>query len=186
MTNLAEFPDEEFHQILDAPGAVLKAASLADGKPGPIRFIREAAAGAKVFREAQVHENDFVQSVAIALRDRISEQRSEAADARANPAASVGVAGAAAATEQAAQQGARPDPAGEAARAVELTGASIAVLRERADAADVEAYGQWLIRIAVRVAGATGSKKGGLFSKQVKVDDGEQDLIERLTAAVEG
>jgi hypothetical protein len=170
MTQLSDFSDDELAQILDAPGAVLKGATLADGKPGPIRFIRELASGAKVFREAQVHENDFVQSVAVALREREASGDDEA------PVSGDG--------GPASDERVLPDPEGEAARAVELTAASIALLRGRADEADVDAYGEWLVRIATQVAKATRSKEGGFLSKRVAVSADEQAFIEKLTAAV--
>ena len=184
MTNLTDFTDDELAQILDAPGAVLKGATLADGRPGAIQFFKEMASGAKVFREAQEHENDFVRAVAVAMRDRLKEQDVAAAEAARNPASQVGVAAAAAATDRAATEGVRPDPEGETARAVELTGASVKVLRDRADAADVEAYADWILRIAEEVAEAAGTKEGGFFSKRVLVSAGERDFIDRLTAAV--
>jgi hypothetical protein len=175
MTNLSDFSDDELGQILDAPGAVLKGATLADGRPGAIRFIRETATGAKVFREAQQHENDFIQSVALALRDRIKEEEA----AEQSPAAKVGTPEGVAVPEDP-----RPDPERDTARAVELTAASIAVLRERADQQDLDAYGSWLLRIATEVVKATKSKEGGFFSKRLAVSDGEQDYIDRLTAAI--
>ncbi|WP_020018306.1 hypothetical protein [Promicromonospora sukumoe] len=189
MTNLSDFSDDELDQILDAPGAVLKGATLADGQPGAIQFFKEMASGAKVFREAQEHENDFVREVAVAMRARLGEQNAAEAEAARNPASQVGVASAAAATDRAATdraatEGARPDPEGETARAVELTAASVKVLRERADAADVEAYADWILRIAEEVAEAAGTKEGGFFSKRVMVSTGERDFIDRLTAAV--
>lgn len=171
MTNLSDFTDDELAQILDAPGAVLKGATLADGRPGPIRFIRELASGAKVFREAQVHENDFVQSLAVALRERERERSASA------PASEDG-------EQPAPGERPLPDPEGEAARAVELTETSISLLRGRADEKDVEAYGAWLVRIATQVAKATRSQDGGLFSKRVKVSADEEAFIEKLTAAV--
>ncbi|MEU4363181.1 hypothetical protein [Promicromonospora sp. NPDC023987] len=183
MTNLSDFSDDEIARILDAPGAVLKGATLADGEPGGIRFLLETTAGAKVFREAQVHENDFVQSVAVALRDRIGEQRAAQEAARENPALSVGVAAAAAATEKAATVGVRPDPEGATADAVELTRAAVVLLRGRSDEKDVVAYTEWLLRIAEQVAQATATKEGGFFSKRVKVSAGEQDYLDRLAAA---
>lgn len=186
MTKLSDFSDDELDQILDAPGAVLKGATLADGEPGAVRFLRESVSGAKVFREAQEHENDLVRSVATALRDRGKAREVAALAAAENPAAQVGVAAAAAATKEAAKVGVQPDPEGATALAVELTGASVALLRGRADAADVDAYGAWLLRIAERVAGATRSREGGFFSKRVKFSAGEQDYLDRLAAAIKG
>jgi hypothetical protein len=172
MTNLSDFSDDELAQILDAPGAVLKGATLADGRPGAFQFLKELASGAKVFREAQRHENAFIQSVAIALRDRSEDESDEP---EVPLAAKVGVA---------ASDEALPDPEREAARAVELTEASMALLRERAEAADREAYADWLVRIATEVVKATGSKRGGFFSKRVAVSEGEQAYLDRLTAAI--
>ncbi|PUB21599.1 hypothetical protein C8K30_114142 [Promicromonospora sp. AC04] len=186
MTNLSDFTGDDLDQILDAPGAVLKGATLADGRPGAFQFLKEMTSGAKVFREAQEHENDFVRSVAIGMRDRLKEQDAAEAEAVANPASQVGVAAAAAATERAATEGARPDPEGETARAVELTGAAVALLRARGDEKDAVAYGEWLLRIAEQVAGAAGSKEGGFFSRRVKVSAGERAFIDRLTTAVGG
>lgn len=175
MTNLSDFSDDELGQILDAPGAVLKGATLADGRPGAIRFIRETATGAKVFREAQQHENDFIQSVALALRERIKDEEA----AELSPAAKVGTPEGVAVPEDP-----RPDPERDTAKAVELTAASIAVLRERADQEDLAAYGEWLLRIATEVVKATKSKEGGFFSKRLAVSEGEQDYLDRLTAAI--
>jgi hypothetical protein len=175
MTNLSDFSDDELGQILDAPGAVLKGATLADGRPGAIRFIRETATGAKVFREAQQHDNDFIQSVALALRERIKEEEA----AEQSPAARVGTQEGVAVPEDP-----RPDPERDTAKAVELTAASIAVLRERADQQDLDAYGEWLLRIATEVVKATKSKDGGFFSKRLTVSDGEQAYLDRLTAAI--
>lgn len=175
MTNLSDFSDDERNQILDAPGAVLKGATLADGRPGAIRFIRETATGAKVFREAQQHENDFIQSVALALRERIKDEEA----AELSPAAKVGTPEGVAVPEDP-----RPDPERDTAKAVELTAASIAVLRERADQEDLAAYGEWLLRIATEVVKATKSKEGGFFSKRLAVSEGEQDYLDRLTAAI--
>lgn len=175
MTNLSDFSDDELGQILDAPGAVLKGATLADGRPGAIRFIRETATGAKVFREAQQHENDFIQSVALALRERIKDEEA----AELSPAAKVGTPEGVAVPEDP-----RPDPERDTAKAVELTAASIAVLRERADQEDLAAYGDWLLRIATEVVKATKSKEGGFFSKRLAVSEGEQDYLDRLTAAI--
>lgn len=185
MTNLSDFRDDELDQILDAPGAVLKGATLADGTPGALQFVLETAAGAQVFREAQEHENDFVRAVAEGLRDRLTAQREAEAAARENPASAVGVAQAAEATRKAATEG-RPDPERAADEAVTLTASAVALLRGRADDKDVVAYCEWLLRIARQVAGAARSRTGGLFSKRVRISDAEQAYLDRLAAAVEG
>jgi hypothetical protein len=174
MTNLSDFGDDELTRILDAPGAVLKGATLADGTPGAFQFIRETTAGAKVFREAQEHENDFIRSVAAALRDRLTKEEAEP-----SPAARVGTPEGVAVPEDP-----RPNPERDTARAVELTADAIAVLRERAEPKDLDAYGEWLLRIATEVARATSSKEGGFFSKRVAISEGEQAYLDRLSAAI--
>lgn len=176
MTKLSDFSDDELSQILDAPGAVMKGATLADGRPGTIRFLREAASGAKVFREAQEHDNGFIQLVAIALRDRIRQERDEA---EGSPAAKVGTPEGVAVPEDP-----RPNPERDTAKAVELTAASIALLRERADQEDLAAYGEWLVRIATRVVSSTKTRKPGFLGRRVAVSEGEQAYIDRITAAV--
>jgi len=174
MTNLSDFSDDEINRILDAPGAVLRGATVADGTPGAFQFIRETASGAKVFREAQEHENDFVRSVAVALRERINAEEAEL-----SPAAKVGTPAGVAVPEDP-----RPNPERDTARAVELTAAAIAVLGERAEPKDLDAYREWLLRIATQVAKATGSKEGGFFSRRVAISEGERDYLDRLTAAL--
>lgn len=177
MTNLSDFSDDEINRILDAPGAVLKGATLADGTPGAFRFIRETAAGAAVFREAQQHQNDFIRSVALALRERIKDEEEEAA--KVSLADKVGTPEGVAVPEDL-----RPNPERDTARAVELTTAAMAVLRDRAEPKDLDAYGEWVLRIATEVVRATSSKEGGFFSKRVAVSEGEQAYIDRLSAAV--
>ncbi|MBO0610786.1 hypothetical protein [Myceligenerans salitolerans] len=167
MTTLADFGDDEITQLLEAPGAVLKAVIVADGKPRSIGFLKATARAAKVFRAAQEDENDMVRAVALALRDR-------------NPGDPDG--------EDDEPSGSDdylwPDSEREATRAVELVAASITLLRGRADDEDVDAYGAWLVRIATQVAEATTTKEGGLFGKRVAVSENEQALIERLATAV--
>jgi hypothetical protein len=178
MTKLSDFSDDEIAQILDAPGAVMKGATLADGQPGAFQFLKEMASGAKVFREAQRHENGFIQSVAIALRDRTSAPSDEA---EVPLAAKVGTPEGVSAADDA-----RPDPERETARAVELTEASMAVLRGRGDAADRDAYAEWLVRIATEVVKGTKTKKSkesGFFSKRVAVSEGEQAYLDRISTA---
>src|SRR5690606_22479883 len=148
--------DDELAPILDAPGAVLKGATLADGRPGAVQFLKEMTSGARVFREAQEHENDLVRSVALGMRERIKDHEAAADRAAADPASRVGVAPAAAAAEQAA----RPDPAAGTARAVELAGTAVTLLRARGAEKDAVAYGEWLVRIAEEVAAASGTKEG--------------------------
>lgn len=166
MTTLTDFTDDEIAQLLDAPGAVMKAVIVADGKPGSVGFLKATARGAKVFRAAQGDENDFVRAVALALRDQNTDGPGQDDGEPAGSGDFV-----------------RPDPEKEAARAVELATASSDLLRGRVDDADAAAYGAWLVRIATQVAEATSTKEGGFFSKRVAISRNERALIERLTTA---
>lgn len=159
MTTLSDFDDDEQALVLEAPRSVLNAAVVADGRPSPMKFIKELSAGAKAFREAQRDENDFVRAVANAIRERGSD----------------GPGG----------EG-LPESEEAMATAVDRTGRAVALLRERADGEDAEAYGEWLVGIALRVSAAAKSRVGGLFGKRVAVAPGEQAFIDRLTEAVHG
>ncbi|RPF20895.1 hypothetical protein [Myceligenerans xiligouense] len=169
MTTLADFGDDEITQLLDAPGAVLKAVIVANGKPGSVGFLKATARAAKVFRAAQEDENGFVRTVALGLRDQKRDARDEEGDESAESDGFV-----------------RPDREREAARAVELATASVKLLRGRVDDKDADAYGAWLVRIATQVAEATTTREGGLFGKRVAISSNERALIERLTTAVAG
>ncbi|WP_026931832.1 hypothetical protein [Glycomyces tenuis] len=157
MTTLSDFSEDERALILDAPGAVLNATVVSDGRPSPLEFLKELSAGAKVFREAQRDENRFVRAVANAIRERGSDSSGG--------------------------QG-LPDSEEAMSAALDQAGRALTLLRERADGDDAEEYGAWLVRIAVHVSEASKSKLGGLFSKKVAVTPGEQAFIERLTEAV--
>ncbi|HEU5128821.1 MAG TPA: hypothetical protein VFU12_12605 [Glycomyces sp.] len=157
MTTLSDCSEDERTQILDTPGAVLSAAVVADGRPSPMEFLKELSAGAKVFRESQKDEHPFIREVANGIRERGSAERSSG---QGLPESEEAMAAAIAQAEQV-----------------------LALLRSK-DAADAEAYGAWLVRIATRVSEAAKSKSGGFFSKKVAVSPGERAFIERLTAAV--
>ncbi|GAB4086029.1 hypothetical protein GCM10028784_26590 [Myceligenerans cantabricum] len=174
MTTLTEFSDAELARLLEAPGAVLKAVILADGRPGSVSFMKAGSRAAKVFRLAQDHENEFVRALALALRDHKRDTRGrDEQDGEGGEGA--GASGS--------EDFTHPDPEREAARAVECTEESIALLRGRADDLDVDAYGAWLVGIATEVAKATITKEGGFFSKRVAISENERALIERLTTA---
>ena len=178
MTNLSDFTDDEIAQILDAPGAVLKGATLADGQPGAVRFLREAASGSKAFKEAQRHENEFVRAVALRLRDRVKQgQRDRRAAASPDDVA------AAEETEVPDQE--RPDPRRETSHAIELSRAATTLVRDRAATDDADAYAAWLVRIATRVAKAARVKEGGVLSKRV-TPAGGKSYIEQIQEATRG
>lgn len=157
LTDLAVFNDDELARILDAPGVVAKGAIVADGSTNAIAFLKEVGASAKVFREAQRHENGLVKAVAIALKDRGSTLEED-----------------------------RKIPFTDEAMTAALKQAeeALVLLRGRCDAADADAYADWLIRIATEIAKAVRSKEAGFFSKKVDISEGERIFIEQLTAAV--
>jgi hypothetical protein len=158
LTDLFAFDDDERTRIMETPGVVMKGAIVADGSRNAIAFLKEVSAGAKAFREAQRHENAFVRAVATALKDQREDVEEED----------------------------RELPFTDEAMTVALTDAeaTLALLREKGDAADADAYADWLIRIATEIAKAVRSKEAGFFSRKVDVSEGERIFIEQLTAAV--
>jgi hypothetical protein len=157
MTVLSDFDDEGRELLLRTPGAVLKGTVVSDGSTNALVFLREVTAGARVFREAQDHENGFVKSVALALRER----RNEPDDDRELPI-----------TEKSVPE------------ALKLAGEAGVLLRERADREDAQAYAAWLLHLADEVARAVKTREGGLFSKKVAVSEGERTFIEALGLAL--
>jgi len=157
MTDISGFNDEELAQILDAPRAVMEGAIAADGSKNSLAFLKELTAGAKVFREGQQHENEFVKAVAAAIRER-DMPKSEGHNLR--------------------------EPQIAVSKALTETEQAIALLRGRADQGDVDAYGEWLIRLATQIAKAAKSKEAGFFSKKVPINEAEQAFIEDLKASV--
>ena len=167
MTHLSDFSADEVAQLLDAPRVVLKAMTVADGQPGAGNFFKAAARSAKVFRAAQEDENEFVRTLALALRDQ-RKVTGEADDG--GPGESTDFR--------------QTDPETEADRAVEAAAASEVLLRGRADETDIKAYAAWVLEVATQVAEATTSRVGGLFSKRVRITPAEQVLLDRLTGAL--
>lgn len=158
MATLSDFDEDERTLLMDAPGAVLEAAVVADGQPSPMEFLKELSAGAEVFREAQRGGHRLVREVADGIRGRGSGEE-----------AGRGL----------------PDSQEATAAAIGQAERAVALLRAK-DAGDAEAYGAWLVRIATRVSEAAKSKAGGFFSRRVAVTPEERAFIERLTEAVEG
>ncbi|WP_091039591.1 hypothetical protein [Glycomyces harbinensis] len=157
MTELSAFTEDERDRIIETPGVVLKGAIVADGSKNALAFLKEVTAGAKVFREAQRHENAFVKAVATALKDRGTGVEND----HELPFTDVAMTAALKQAEEA-----------------------LALLRERGDATDADAYADWLLRIATEVAKAARSKEAGFFSRKVDISEGEKLFIEQLTAAV--
>ncbi|MCD0443283.1 hypothetical protein LO763_06545 [Glycomyces sp. A-F 0318] len=157
MTDLSAFNDDERARIIEAPGVVMKGAIVADGSKNAIAFLKEVTAGAKVFREAQRHTNPLVKAVALELKGRGDTVERD-----------------------------RELPFTDEAMTVALKEAegAVALLRERGDAADAEAYADWLLRLATEIARAVRSKEAGFFSRKVDISEGERVFIEQLKAAV--
>lgn len=161
MSILSGFTSDEITQLVDAPGAVITAVTVADGRPRILTMRRASARIATVFRAARQDENELIRAVALAMQDRPEEPEDPefVADLL------------------------HPDPEREAARAVEAVVTSIALLRNRAEKADVDDYAAWLVGIASQLAEVT-TKRGGLFGRWVRTSPREQALIDRLRAAV--
>ncbi|MBO3731603.1 hypothetical protein [Glycomyces niveus] len=158
MTELSAFTGDDLDLILDTPGVVMKGAIVADGHKNALAFLKEVTAGAKEFRAAQKHENAFVKAVATALRERGTDAET---DDRELPF-----------DDQAMTQ------------ALKQAQAATALLRERAEAPDAEAYGAWLLQIATVISESVKTKEGGFFSKKVAVSEGERVFLEHLAQAI--
>ncbi|MQM24814.1 hypothetical protein [Glycomyces albidus] len=156
MTELSQFDDDERALILNTPGVVLKGAIVSDGSTSPLVFLKEVTAGARAFKQAHRHENAFVKSVALALKERPADEDSELP-----------------VTEEAMPE------------ALKLAREVAVLLREQADPEDAAAYTAWLVHLATEVAAAVKSRSGGLFSKKVAINDGERRFIEDLEHALQ-
>jgi hypothetical protein len=154
MTELSAFAGDDLDLLLDTPGVVMKGAIVADGHKNALAFLKEVTAGAKEFRAAQRHENPFVKAVATRLRERGTDA---AEDDRELPF-----------DDEAMTQ------------ALKQAGDATALLRERADTADADAYAEWLLRIATVIAESVKTKDGGFFSKKVAVSEGERVFLDQL------
>lgn len=179
MTNLSDFSEDEVTQLIETPGAVLKGATLASGRPGLFLLLREAASGAKAIRGGQRDTNEFVSAVATRLREQGKQEQRAAREAAANRPEE------AAAAEEEPASGGWSDPAEAREQAVEATRAAVALLRERATQADTDAYTAWLLRIATRIVKYDKVKQGGTFSRRTKSEAGEAyvELIRSAAAA---
>ncbi|MEU6247727.1 hypothetical protein [Glycomyces sp. NPDC047010] len=156
MTELSQFDDDERALILNTPGVVLKGTVVSDGSKNALVFLKEVTAGAKVFKEARRHENPFVKSVAQTLRERDPES----------------------------SEGELPVDDVAMSEALKLAAEVADLLRRKATPDDTAAYTAWLLHLATEVASAVKTRKGGLFSKKVAVNDGEQMFLDDLKQAL--
>jgi hypothetical protein len=158
MTELSQFDDDERALILNTPGVVLKGTVVSDGSKNALVFLKEVTAGAKVFKEARKHENAFVKSVALTLRERDPESSEDEL-----PVDDVAM-----------------------SEALKLAAEVADLLRRKATPDDAAAYTAWLLHLATEVASAVKTRQGGLFSKKVAINEGERmfldDLHQALTA----
>ncbi|HEY9395797.1 MAG TPA: hypothetical protein VIP58_16720 [Nocardioides sp.] len=161
MSILSGFSSDEITQLVDTPGAVITAITIADGRPRLLSLRRATAQIVTIFRAARQDENELIRAVALAMQDRPEEPEELESDTDLL----------------------YPDPEREAARAVEAVVTSIALLRDRAETTDVDEYAAWLVGIASQIAEVT-AKRGGLFGRRVRTSPPEQALIDRLRAAV--
>lgn len=158
MTELSAFTGDDLDLILGTPGTVMKGAIVADGHRNALAFLKEVTAGAKEFRAAQRHENAFVKAVATRLRERGTDTAEEDTELPFDDEAMT--------------------------KALKEAGDVMVLLRERADAADAEAYSTWLLRIATVIAESVKTKEGGFFSKKVAISEGEKVFLEQLAQAL--
>ncbi|MFD7076312.1 hypothetical protein ACFV9G_19060 [Nocardioides sp. NPDC059952] len=161
MSILSGFSSDEITQLMDTPGAVITAVTVADGRPGILTMHRTSARIATVFRAARQDENELIRAVALAMQDRPEEPEEH----------------------ESVTDLLYPDPEREAARAVEAVVTSIALLRNRAARADVDEYAAWLVGLASQIAEVT-TKRGGLFGRRARTSPPEHAFIGRLRAAV--
>ncbi|WP_205323646.1 hypothetical protein [Glycomyces sp. YM15] len=158
MTELSAFTGDDLDLILDTPGVVMKGAIVADGHKNALVFLQEVTAGAKEFRAAQRHENAFVKAVATRLRERGTDAAEEDRELPFDDVAMT--------------------------QALKQAEAATILLRERADAADADAYAAWLLQIATVIAESVKTKEGGLFSKKVAISEGERVFLDLLEQAL--
>lgn len=162
MSVLSGLRPDEVAQLLDTPGAVVHAVVVADGRPRTRNLIRATVQVNKVFKAARQDENEVIRAVALGMGDRPEDPEDpESIDAIFDP-----------------------DPELEAAKAAEAVVSSIALLRDRAEKADIAGYAAWVVGIATQIADATRTRKGGLFRR--RISPGEQAVIDRLSAAISG
>lgn len=155
MTVLSEFSEDEQSLIVNTPVAVLRAAIVAERRPGPVKLFRQLAAGTRMIRAARLDENPFVQSVASAIVEHSGADKVDF-----------------------------PDVDEVVSTVFDQAERALTLLRAKAED-DAEAYGTWLSSIAVWATEAAKPKRGTRFGRKVAVKPGEQAFLKRLTEIVE-
>ncbi|WP_157975181.1 hypothetical protein [Glycomyces dulcitolivorans] len=157
MPELSHFDDDERALIVNTPGVVLKGAVVSDGSKNALVFLKEVTAGAKVFKQAHKHDNPFVKSVALALKERGAD--GEDADLPVDDVAM--------------------------SEALKLAAEVADLLHRKAAPEDAAAYTAWLLHLATEVASAVKTREGGLFSKKVAITENEQMFLDDLERALQ-
>jgi hypothetical protein len=155
MTTKADFTDEEWARLERSPIVAGMAISLAD-PGGPIEAFKETSASLKSILDTALAEgqNELVEAVA--------KGGAEKARARQNPLGDFKPKGATAGQEVLAELSAVNE-----------------LLSQKASPEEAEAFRQWLLATAQRVAEA--AKEGGFMGfKAERVSEGEQRMLEQL------
>jgi hypothetical protein len=155
MTTKADFTDEEWTRLERSPIVAGMAISLAD-PGGPIEAFKETSASLKSILDTALAEgqNELVETVA--------KGGAEKARARQNPLGDFKPRGATAGQEVLAELSAVNE-----------------LLSQKASPEEAEAFRQWLLATAQRVAEA--AKEGGFMGfKAERVSEGEQRMLEQL------
>jgi hypothetical protein len=155
MTSKADFTDEEWARLERSPIVAGMAISLAD-PGGPIEAFKETSASLRsILEKARAEgQNELVDSVA--------KTAAEKAQQRQNPLGDFKPRGAMAGQEVLAELAAVND-----------------LLKQKASPDDAEAFREWLLATAKRVAEA--AKEGGFMGfRAERVSEGEERMLEQL------
>jgi hypothetical protein len=155
MTSKADFTDEEWARLERSPIVAGMAISLAD-PGGPIEAFKETSASLRSILETARAEgqNELVDSVAKAAAEKAQQRQNPLGDFRPK--------GAMAGQEVLAELSAVND-----------------LLARKATPEDAEAFREWLLATARRVAEA--AKEGGFMGfRAERVSEGEQRMLEQL------
>ena len=155
MTDRANFTDEEWARLERAPLVAGLAISLAD-PGGPIEAVKESMAALRTLTEAAQSggHGELVDSVAKSVAAEVQQ--------RHNP-----------------MRGFRPKGALAGEEILdELRGVN-ALVTEKADPDEAQAFREWLLTAAKRAADA--AKEGGFLGfKAERVSEGEQQMLDKL------
>ena len=156
MTNQADYSPEEWKAISEAPVSVALLVVTADIS-GPIGLTQELVATAKTTLEAGTHSSSaLLQSIVASLesKDRPKPERPKVSG--------------------------KPEKVGQVM--IETITADVAIVEQKAPA-EVDAYKDWLMAIAVQVANA--SREGGFLGfGSTRVSGGELAALDHLATTL--